>query len=108
MADSGALEEDPNSIHYWLLDIIDSVRKVTHIAPPDDKGKIIGKIVQQEGVVFFPDKDYDVCTTVTDARFTVTTEVYPDSDKTTAEQCNDAQVASVVGALDFLVKNRIK
>ena len=88
--------------------MIDSVSKVTHIAPPDDNGEIIGAKVQQEGVIYYPAHDLFLCSSVTDARYAVTTEVYPDSVKATDAQCNDAQVACVVGALDFLIKNKLK
>jgi hypothetical protein len=43
---------------------------------------------------------------VTDAPLTTTTEVYPDSEKATAEECNKAQVESVLSALDFLLAER--
>ena len=89
----------------WLTAIIDSVSKVTHIAPPDGNGKIIGIPVQQEGVVLSPSHGRNVCRSVTDARFAATTEIYPDSVKTIVKQCNDAQVASVVGALDFIIND---
>ena len=108
MADSGAVEKDVWKVKDWLTDMIDSVRKVTHIAPPDDKGEIIGEKVQQEGVIFVPAHDLKLCSTVTDARYAVTTEVYPDSAKATDAQCNDAQVACVVGALDFLIQHKLK
>ena len=39
---------------------------------------------------------------LTNAEYVGTTEVYPDSPKTNPENCIDAQVASVTGALDFL------
>ena len=45
----------------------------------------------------------DATELVTEARFTTTTEVYPDSPKVTDEDCNRAQVAAVRGALDFVL-----
>ena len=42
-----------------------------------------------------------LCAGITDARYTTTTEVYPDSPRATPEQCNDAQVAAVRAAIDF-------
>ena len=81
------------------------MRKVTHIATPDANGKIIGRNVQQEGVIFEYFRLLRVCTSVTYARYTVTTEAYPDSPRTTDAECNNAQVESVVGALDFIIKN---
>ena len=38
---------------------------------------------------------------MTDARFTTTTEVYPDSPRATPEICNAAQVAAVRAAIAF-------
>lgn len=81
--------------------VIKAVAKVTHIAPPDDKGQIIGAKVVSEGVIEYPFKPLGLCAGVTNARFTTTTEVYPDSPRATPQQCNDAQVAAVCAALDF-------
>ncbi len=81
--------------------IIAGVEAVTHIAPPDDEGKIIGSEVTQNGVIEYPFRALGLCAGVTDARFTTTTEVYPDSPQATAEICNDAQVAAVRAALDY-------
>jgi len=43
---------------------------------------------------------------VTDAEYVGTTEVYPDSPRADAENCIEAQVAAVTGALDFLAETR--
>ena len=83
--------------------IIASVEAVTHIAPPDADGKIIGAKVVQPGVIEYPAKSLGLCAGVTDARYTTTTEVYPDSPKATPEICNAAQVAAVRGALDHVL-----
>ena len=77
------------------------MRKVTHIAIPDVRGKILAHAVPQEGVILFPYGQANVCASVTDSQFAVTTEVYPDSKGMTQEQCNSAQVASIVGALEY-------
>ncbi|CAE7445921.1 unnamed protein product [Symbiodinium natans] len=82
--------------------IIASVRKVTHIAPPDAKGCIIGEPVAQEGVINYPIKSLGLCSGVTGAKFVSTTEVYPDSPKVTDAVCNEGQVAAVTGALEFV------
>jgi len=42
-----------------------------------------------------------LCAGITDARYTTTTEVYPDSPRASAEQCNAAQAAAVCAAIDF-------
>jgi len=80
--------------------IIRGVEAVTHIAPADENGEIIGSPVTQRGVIVYPCKALGLCAGVTDARFTTTTEVYPDSAKATPEICNAAQVAAVRAALD--------
>jgi hypothetical protein len=81
--------------------IIAAVAKVTHIAPPDDQGEIIGCQVTQNGVINYACAELGLCAGMTGARFTSTTEVYPDSPKVTDENCNAAQIAAVCAALDF-------
>jgi cysteine synthase A len=83
--------------------IIDSVRKVTHIAPPDQDGNIIGAPVEQEGVINYDMKKLSLCGGFSDAQYTTTTEVYPDSPKATDAICIEAQVAAIKGGLDFIV-----
>jgi len=89
----------------WHAAMIDSVKTVTHIAPAEEDGKIIGEEVVQEGVIAIPKPSLlGLCSGVTNAEYTTTTEVYPDSPKATEEQCDRAQVACVVGGLDHLIK----
>ncbi|CAM4360029.1 M14 family metallopeptidase [Vibrio agarivorans] len=83
--------------------IIDSVRKVTHIAPADDNGQIIGADVVQDGVILYPMVELGLCGGVTNCQYGTTTEVYPDSAKVTDDECNRAQVAAIVGGLDYLL-----
>jgi hypothetical protein len=83
--------------------IIEAVAAVTHIAPPDDAGQIIGCPVLAPGVIVYPQRDYGMCPSITGAPYTTTTEVYPDSPRATPEQCNAAQVAAVCAALDFVL-----
>ena len=85
--------------------IIADVERVTHIAPPDDAGQIIGSDVIQRGVINYPSKELGLCAGVTGARFTTTTEVYPDSSRATPEICNEAQVAAVRAAFEFALAN---
>ncbi|MBX3724532.1 MAG: M14 family metallocarboxypeptidase [Xanthomonadales bacterium] len=80
--------------------VIAAVAPVTHIAPPDDKGEIIGSPVVAHGVILYPFKTLGLCAGLSDAPFTTTTEVYPDSPRATPAQCIAAQVAAVCGALD--------
>ena len=83
--------------------IVAGVEQVTHIAPADAQGQIIGSPVTQHGVINYPFHDLGLCASVTDARFASTTEVYPDSPKATPEICNAAQVAAVRAALDHAI-----
>lgn len=81
--------------------IIAAVEAVTHIAPADAAGEIIGAKVTQRGVIEYPFDALGLCAGVTKARYTTTTEVYPDSPDATPAICNAAQVAAVRGALNF-------
>ena len=84
--------------------IIAAVAKVTHIAPADADNKIIGSAVVSEGVIHYPFAELGLCAGVSKARYTTTTEVYPDSPRATPAQCNDAQVAAVRAAIDFALR----
>ncbi len=86
--------------------VIAAVEKVTHIAPPDGAGEIIGCPVVSHGVIEYPLVAYGMCPSITGAHFTTTTEVYPDSPRATPQQCNDAQVAAVCAALDYALAHR--
>ena len=77
------------------------VAKVTHIAPADPDGTIIGSPVVAPGVIEYDCRALGLCAGATDARYVTTTEVYPDSPRATPQQCNDAQVAALRAAIDF-------
>ncbi len=81
--------------------IIEAVRGVTHIAPADADGAIIGTPLEQPGVINYPFAALGLCAGLSGARFTTTTEVYPDSLGASPGVCNAAQVAAVRAALDF-------
>ncbi len=81
--------------------IIAAVEKVTHIAPADARGEIIGSPVVGSGVINYPVRELGLCAGVTNARYRTTTEVYPDSARATLEECNAAQVAAVCAAIEF-------
>lgn len=83
--------------------IIAAVEQVTHIAPADSKGEIIGSTVVSRGVIEYPLRELGLCPSITGARYTTTTEVYPDSAQTTPEECTRAQVTAVCAALDFVL-----
>ncbi|MHB8948270.1 MAG: M14 family metallopeptidase [Rhodoferax sp.] len=82
--------------------IIDAVERVTHIAPAHDQGGIIGSPLVAHGVIEYQMQALGLCAGITGARYTSTTEVYPDSPRATPEQCIAAQVAAVCAALDFV------
>lgn len=82
--------------------IIDGVSAVTHIAEPDSAGQLIGELMVQPGVIHYPAKDLGLCKAMTPAKYTATTEVYPDSPRVDDENCTQAQVEAVVAALDYL------
>ena len=85
--------------------IIAGVEPVTHIAPADEDGMIIGTESTQFGVINYDFTDWGLCPAVTNAPFTSTTEVYPDSTNATPAMCIDAQVAAVRAGLDFVLRN---
>ncbi len=80
--------------------MIDAVEKVTHIAPADDHGEIIGSKVVAPGVIEYAFVALGLCAGITGAKYTTTTEVYPDSPRATPEQCVAAQVAAVRAGID--------
>eukprot|EP00584_Thalassiosira_punctigera_P022635 CAMPEP_0172574954 /NCGR_PEP_ID=MMETSP1067-20121228/136963_1 /TAXON_ID=265564 ORGANISM="Thalassiosira punctigera, Strain Tpunct2005C2" /NCGR_SAMPLE_ID=MMETSP1067 /ASSEMBLY_ACC=CAM_ASM_000444 /LENGTH=357 /DNA_ID=CAMNT_0013367593 /DNA_START=137 /DNA_END=1210 /DNA_ORIENTATION=- len=98
------VQDETSPTPEWFTAMIESVRKVTHIAPADADGKIIGESLSQEGVISIPcKKSLGLCAGVTNAPYRTTTEVYPDSPSASPEQCNRAQVACIEGALDHLL-----
>jgi hypothetical protein len=86
--------------------IIDAVARITHIAATDEQGQLIGSTVVAPGVIRYPVCELGLCTSITGARYTTTTEVYPDSPRTTPGNCNAAQVAAVCAAIDFALAQR--
>jgi hypothetical protein len=81
--------------------IIAAVAQVTHIAPADANGEIIGSPVVAPGVIEYPVRQLGLCAGVSNAPYVTTTEVYPDSPRATPEQCNAAQVEAVRAAIGF-------
>lgn len=84
--------------------IIQAVERVTHIAPADDQGEIIGTPMVDHGVIRYQLEAWGLCASVSGARYTTTTEVYPDSPRATPAQCNAAQVAAVCAAISFVLR----
>ncbi|MGN6314336.1 MAG: M14 family metallopeptidase [Rhodanobacteraceae bacterium] len=85
--------------------IIAAVAKVTHIAPADEKGEIIGSPVVAPGVIEYALTNLGLCAGITGARYKTTTEVYPDSPRATPEQCNAAQAAAACAAIEHALAN---
>jgi hypothetical protein len=83
--------------------IIAAVRKVTHIAPSDQQGRMIDTPTVDAGVIRFEFNELGLCAGITDAKYRTTTEVYPDSPRTNPEECNHAQAVAVCAAIDFAV-----
>lgn len=94
--------------------MIDSVRRVTHIAKPDARGMILDIPLSHEGMIHASIPG--LCAELTSAVSNLgafTTEMYPDSEKLKAlgiakneALCAEAQVACVRGALDFWIATR--
>lgn len=83
--------------------ILTRVETVTHIAEPDTDNKLIGSPISQPGVIEYATQKLGLCAGMTQAPYTSTTEVYPDSPNTTPAQCTAAQVAAICGGLDYLL-----
>ena len=86
--------------------VIAAVAKVTHIAPADGNGEIIGSPVVAPGVINYALKELGLCAGITNAPYKTTTEVYPDSPRASPAQCNAAQATAVCAAIDFALAHR--
>lgn len=95
------VDDSENPQPEFQQSIVAAVEQVTHIAPADADGEIIGSTVVANGVIEYPLKNLSLCCSITGARYTTTTEVYPDSSRTTPAECIQAQVTAVCAALDF-------
>ncbi|MBB4842343.1 hypothetical protein HNP55_000838 [Paucibacter oligotrophus] len=116
--DGEAFEPDTVPDGFYLVDdaerpqpafqraVIEAVAAVTHIAPADAKGLIIGSPLQSPGVISFAVATKGLCAAITAARFSTTTEVYPDSPRTTPQQCVDAQVTAVRAAIAYALAHQ--
>ena len=83
--------------------IIDAVQRVTHIAPTDANGWIVDSPAVAPGVIHYAMRELGLCAGISGARYTTTTEVYPDSARATPTQCIAAQMAAVCAGLEFLL-----
>lgn len=86
--------------------VLAAVEPITHIAPADERGEILGTPAAAPGVIRYPLAHLGLCAGMTRAPFRTTTEVYPDSPRATPEQCNAAQVAAVCAAIDYALAHR--
>jgi len=100
-----AVGDEENPADEFQKAIIESVEKVTHIAPADSEGKIIGAMTTQKGVINYATTSLGLCTGFTHSQYSTTTEVYPDSPKANDEICILAQVAAVTGGLNYILEN---
>ncbi len=97
-----AVDDTENPQPAFQQAIIQAVERVTHIAPADANNEIIGSPVVAQGVIRYPLQALGLCASITGARYTTTTEVYPDSARATPEQCIAAQVAAVCAGVAFV------
>ncbi|HEY1075098.1 MAG TPA: M14 family metallocarboxypeptidase [Fontimonas sp.] len=81
--------------------VIAAVSAVTHIAPADDRGEIIGSPVVAPGVIQYPLVSLGLCAGTTSAKYRTTTEVYPDSPRTNPAECITAQCVAICAAIDY-------
>jgi hypothetical protein len=86
--------------------VIEAVAKVTHIAPADKNGEILGSPMVARGVIQYPLKKLGLCASMTNAPYKTTTEVYPDSSLVTPEQCNAAQAVAVCAGIDYALAHQ--
>ncbi len=95
------VDDSANPSPAFQAAVIAAVAQITHIAAADAKGEIIGSRMVAPGVINYPLEQLGLCGSVTRAPFRTTTEVYPDSPRTSPENCNAAQVTAVCAGLDF-------
>lgn len=94
--------DSENPLDEFQKAIIDAVEQVTHIAPSDSEGRLLGDLVRQKGVVNYATAALGLCAGLTGAAYTTTTEVYPDSESVTDADCINAQVTAIEAALNFI------
>jgi Succinylglutamate desuccinylase / Aspartoacylase family len=86
--------------------IIAAVSQAMPIAAADENNEIIGAKVVAPGVIQYEMQALGLCASVSGARYTTTTEVSPDSPRTSPQQCIMAQIAAVCAGLDFLIQHQ--
>jgi hypothetical protein len=88
--------------------IIDAVSRLTHIAPADVKGELLGKPLVQHGVIQSFKRQQGICSGWTEACYVTTTEVYPDSPRLTPQLCIEVQLAALCAGFDFVLHTEPK
>ncbi|MDZ4190221.1 MAG: peptidase [Hydrogenophaga sp.] len=88
--------------------IIDSVSRLTHIAPADAQGELLGKPLVQHGVIQSFKRQQGICSGWTEARYVTTTEVYPDSPRLNPQLCIDVQLTALCAGFDFVLDTALK
>jgi len=85
--------------------VLAEVEKITHIADPDEKGRILEVPLASKGLIY-PEVT-GICGNHTDAIYRLTTEVYPDSERPgcTPEVCNKAQAMVITAGMDSALAN---
>lgn len=73
------------------------------LAFADARGEIIKSAMVAPGVIRYRLREWGLCTSVSGAPLTCTTEVYPDSPRTTPAECVAAQVTAVNAVLEFIL-----
>nr|WP_312018376.1 M14 family metallocarboxypeptidase [Shewanella surugensis] len=83
--------------------IINKVQQVTHIAPADSENRLIGEPIAQLGVINYATKSLGLCSGLSEAKYTTTTEVYPDSPFVTDDICIQEQVKAITAGIEYLL-----
>ena len=96
--------DSENPCHEFQSHIIEGVSKITHIAASDTDDRLIGELTTQYGVINCSTQALGLCTGFSNATFSTTTEVYPDSPRVDNENCILAQVTAIFSALDYVRK----
>eukprot|EP00164_Ancoracysta_twista_P013636 GFYU01021852.1.p1 GENE.GFYU01021852.1~~GFYU01021852.1.p1 ORF type:complete len:188 (+),score=68.99 GFYU01021852.1:39-566(+) len=93
----------------YLVALIEGVKKVTHIAPADAKGNVVGTPIISEGAIIdYENPTIDACDEMLRAEYAATTEVYPDSPKVDDANCDQAQVVTITSGLQYIIDKQIK
>lgn len=98
------VDDEDNPQPGFQAAILAAVAGITHIAAADAQGQIIGSPIAAPGVIRYPFARLGLCAGISGARYTTTTEVYPDSPRATPEQCTAAQLAAIRAALDYALE----